>query len=146
MRKTKTGATRNDDSGKINFIHISACAERTFCEYMHSQRFTKDGGYRSADNWKRGMPFKWYKKSFLGHIQDIKMLLEGSKVFEDGKEVTLFEAMFGSRFNFDGMVHVLMKDYDFERKYTDGVVKEEFNKRLLAALKEEQEEREKESV
>lgn len=139
MRKTKTGATRNNDDGKINYVHSSVLVERVYCEYMHGNRFQSDGKMRDADNWKKGMPWKWYKKSFLGHIQDVKMLMEGNKVFEDGKEVTLFNAILGARFNLDGMIHTAMDGYECDRKFTDGKIKKEFNKRFASELKKEKE-------
>ena len=134
MRKTKTGAIRNNDKGKIDYVHISSIADRCFCEYMHAHMTQADGKIREADNWKKGMPFKWYKKSFLGHIQDVKMLMEGNNVMEDGKAIEIFEALMGAKFNMDGMIHTLMKGYKFDRKFTKGELKVEFNKRFFANL------------
>ena len=135
MRKTKTGGTRSDDEGKIDYVHCSALVERVHCEYMHGHRTKADGKMREADNWKKGMPWAWYRKSFLGHVQDIKMLMEGNKVFEDGKEVTFFDAVFGLKFNIDGLVHTTMKGYICDRKFTDGKIEREFNERFMRELK-----------
>lgn len=145
-RKTKTGANRDGDEGKINYVHVSAIATRVFCEYMHQNRIQSDGKLRAADNWKKGMPFSWYKKSFLGHLQDFKMLEEGNVVLENGKELTLFDTLMGAKFNFDGMIHVVMKGHKFDRKYTNGALKKEFNKRFTQELKKEKETKDKDSI
>ena len=128
MRKFKTKATRDSDDGKINYAHISAIADRMYCEYMHSNRIQKNGKLRAADNYKLGMPFKVFLKSFNGHLQDLKLLLEGVEVMEGKKQLTFFDAIMGIRFNLDGLMMETMRGKKLERKYTDGELKYEFNK------------------
>lgn len=79
VRTFETGATRDVDDGKLDFDgFFSHYALEKFAEYMHKNRFQKDGTVRSSDNWKKGIPrdvfrksawrhfFSWWKKHQLG--------------------------------------------------------------------------------
>jgi len=51
MRTFKTGATRNDDTGKLDFEgFLSPIALEKFAEYMHKNRIQADGNVRDSDN------------------------------------------------------------------------------------------------
>jgi hypothetical protein len=51
MRTFKTGATRNDDSNKLDFEgFLSPTALEHFAEYMNKNRVQADGNIRDSDN------------------------------------------------------------------------------------------------
>lgn len=136
MRKFKTGGTRSNDDGKIDYAHLSALADRIWCEYMHFHRLQEDGKLREPDNYKRGMPFHTYRKSFLGHLQDFKLLLEGVDVREKNVPKDFFDSLMGIRFNLQGMAIETMRGAIIDRKYTKGALRKEFNKRFKQKLNE----------
>lgn len=64
MRTFETGATRNDDEGKIDYLgHLSHRAVQRFGAYMHAHRRQADGSLRAADNFKAGIPIPSYMTS-----------------------------------------------------------------------------------
>lgn len=130
MRTFPKGGTRSDDDGKIDYAHLSALADRVWCEYMHEHRIQENGELREPDNYKKGLSLESYKKSLRGHMQDLNLILEGHKVFEKGKEVTPFDAIMAIRFNVQGVIIETMRDYKIDRKYTNGKMKADFNKRF----------------
>jgi len=134
MRQHPKGATRSNDEGKIDYAHISALADRVWCEYMHEHRIQEDGKLREPDNYKKGMPLKWNIKSFRGHFKDFELLLEGHKVTENGKEKDLFESILGMEFNLKGMIISTMTGAVIDRKYTNGKLKDDFNRRFKKLL------------
>lgn len=137
MRKTSTGGTRSNDEGKIDYRHLSAVYERMWCEYMHEHRIQEDGNLRDADNYKKGLEFEWYLKSLLGHIQDLKLLMEGVGVAENGKPKDFFEAVMAIAFNLQGLVIETMRGETIDRKFTNGDLKQLFIKNFYTKLNEE---------
>lgn len=71
MRTFPTGATRDDDTDKIDYDgHLSLSALAYYGAYMHRHRKQADGTMRAADNWKSGIPLDAYRKSLLRHTID----------------------------------------------------------------------------
>lgn len=63
-----TGATRNDDSERIDpegFLSPKVMAE--FFAYMHKNRFRSNGEIRASDNWQLGITQQAYAKSLSRH-------------------------------------------------------------------------------
>ena len=71
MRKFKTGATRNDDAGKLDFEgFLSPLVLERYAEYMNKHRHLEDGTLRASDNWQVGIPKESYMKSGWRHFFD----------------------------------------------------------------------------
>lgn len=69
MRKFATGATRDTDSGKLDFEgFLSPFAIERFAEYMNKNRRQADGAIRASDNWQKGIPLEAYMKSWHRHF------------------------------------------------------------------------------
>jgi hypothetical protein len=69
MRTFQTGATRDTDSGKLDYEgFLSPQALVAFAEYMHKNRIQSDGSLRSSDNWQKGIPQDEYIKSAWRHF------------------------------------------------------------------------------
>ncbi len=106
MRQFDTGATRNDDDGKLDFDgFLSPLALEAFARYMHQHRVQSDGKLRDADNWQKGMPVEQYRKSAWRHFFDVWRLSRGY----DADGVELVEALCAVLFNVQGMLHETLK-------------------------------------
>lgn len=112
MRKFDTGATRNDDVGKLDpeGFHEPTSME-AFQRYMHSHRKQSDGTIRASDNWQKGIPKEVYMKSMWRHFFDVWKIYRGHTVVspEDGHTVTLEEALCALWFNVQGMLFEHLK-------------------------------------
>lgn len=107
MRKFQTGATRNDDDGKLEpWGFTSAIVEKAFSEYMHDHR-TDGGELRASDNWKKGIPLETYWHSMSRHILDLRLIHEGAP--SEARTQDIIEALCGIKFNVDGMIYELKK-------------------------------------
>lgn len=107
MREFETGATRNDEEGKLDYEGFeSPVVEKLFAQYMHSHRMQADGTLRDSDNWQRGMPVNVYLKSLVRHVMDVRLHMRGR-----GDEATepLMNALCAARFNINGLL------YEFDR-------------------------------
>src|SRR5574341_1705584 len=69
MREFEGGATRDDDTNKLDFEgFLSPAALRAYAEYMHRHR-TTPLGTRASDNWQVGrIPLDVYMKSAWRHF------------------------------------------------------------------------------
>ena len=80
MREFKTGATRDNDTEKIDFEgFLNPLVLQAFGEYMHHHRKQADGKLRDSDNWQRGIEKSVYMKSLLRHVHDLWMEHRGYK-------------------------------------------------------------------
>ena len=69
VRTFETGATRDVDQSKLDFEgFLSPLVVKRFAEYMHKNRFLRDGSIRESDNWQKGMPLSVYMKSLWRHF------------------------------------------------------------------------------
>ena len=108
MRKFDSGATRDDDNGKLDYEgFLSPLALQRYAEYMHAHRRQADGEMRNSDNWQRGIPQDIYVKSMFRHFLDSWAIHRGYEVKDkkDGHIVTLHEALCGVIFNAFGIIH-----------------------------------------
>jgi len=68
VRTFSTGATRDVDDGKYDYeAFISPAVLKRYAEFMHSNRYQKDGTIRDGDNWAKGIPKSAYAKSLIRH-------------------------------------------------------------------------------
>lgn len=68
-RTFSTGATRNDDSTRIDPEgFFSPVVLEEFCNYMHKNRFRENGEIRASDNWQLGISQQAYAKSLWRHL------------------------------------------------------------------------------
>ena len=72
MREFNTGATRDNDSDKIDYEgFISPIALKRYAKYLHKHRIQADGKVRESDNWQKGIPTIAYMKSLLRHVVEM---------------------------------------------------------------------------
>lgn len=69
MRKFGSGATRDDETNKLDYEgFLSPIVLQRFARYMHQHRIQADGNLRDSDNWQKGMPRDAYMKSAWRHF------------------------------------------------------------------------------
>ena len=106
MRNFETGATRDNDEGKIHYKgFLSPLALRAFGQYMERHRVQADGSLRAPDNWKKGMPMECYEDSLFRHVMEFMLLLEC-----DGDPGDLDETAAAIFFNIQGWMHEREKE------------------------------------
>jgi len=72
IRTFSTGANRDVDNGKLDYEgFLSPTVLKRFSEYMHKNRFLRDGSMRDSDNWQKGIPLNVYMKSMMRHFMSI---------------------------------------------------------------------------
>jgi hypothetical protein len=70
-RTFATGATRDTDTGKLDFDgFLSGPVLVEFAKYMHENRKMRDGSLRDSDNWQKGIPREQYRKSAFRHFME----------------------------------------------------------------------------
>lgn len=112
IRTFASGATRNLDKNKLDFEgFLSPTALEAFAEYMHGHRQQKDGVFRDADNWQKGIPIEAYMKSMWRHFFDLWKKHRGLKATssEDGHDISITEALCSILFNVQGYLHEHLK-------------------------------------
>lgn len=106
MREFKTGATRNDDTNKIDYEgFLSPLVLERFGEYMNKHRIQADGELRASDNWQKGIPMDAYMKSGFRHFFDWWKEHRGLQSTEG-----LEEAICALIFNAQGYLHETLKN------------------------------------
>ena len=96
MRKFKSGALRDDDTTKPDFIEtVSWTAFRKFGEYMTGKKSRYGQG-----NFKKGIPVESYEQSLVRHLQKY---LENK--YEDGKQEVDEDHLSAMVFNIFGIIH-----------------------------------------
>lgn len=111
MREFDTGATRDDDSRKLDFEgFLSPTVLQAFGVYMNGHRW-QGGQLRDSDNWQKGIPLDAYMKSLLRHVLDLWLIhRNGEPIMRpDGELVGLQEALGGVMFNVQGYWHEHLK-------------------------------------
>ncbi len=113
-RRFETGATRDTDSGKLDFEgFLSPLVLERYAEYMHSHRTMADGSMRASDNWTKGIPLDVYMKSLWRHFFDL-WKIHREVPTKDALEVVLCAVLF----NVMGYLHETLK-----KKQTDAAGK-----------------------
>ena len=96
IRKFKTGAIRDNDTTKPDFIEtVSWTAFRKFGEYMTSKKSRYGAG-----NFKKGIPIESYEQSLVRHIQKY---LENK--YENGNQEKNEDHISAIVFNAFGILH-----------------------------------------
>lgn len=105
MRNFSTGATRNNEEGKLDYEGFLAPEVlEEFAKYMHSHRKQADKKLRSSDNWQCGIPKDVYMKSMYRHFMDMHFLHRGHErtCHETGEPLTKLEILSALMFNIMG--------------------------------------------
>lgn len=108
MRTFETGATRDDDTNKLDFEGFFAPSVlKRRAEYMNKHRVQADSGLRDSDNWQKGMTKETYMKSLFRHFMDLWLHHrgEGDEARED-----IEEALCAIMFNAEGYLFETLKD------------------------------------
>ena len=111
MRKFDTGATRDNDDGKLDFEgFLSPFALERFGQFMHAHRKQADGELRDSDNWQRGIPVEAYMKSLLRHVFALWKIHRGGKATDEkGQRCDQQDELCAIVFNAMGLLDVLVK-------------------------------------
>lgn len=105
-RVFSTGASRNNDAGKLDFEgFLSPLVIKSYAEYMNRNRHLEDGTVRDSDNWQKGIPKDAYMKSMYRHFFDVWSNHRGLPTHED--DITNLNALL---FNVMGMLHEKLKE------------------------------------
>lgn len=111
MRYFKSGATRDDDTEKLDYEgFLSPLVIERFAEYMQKHRKQKDGKYRTSDNWMKGLPKDAYIKSAFRHFMD--WWKEHRKLKTDEG---LEDALCAVLFNTQGYLYEILKEKNGKR-------------------------------
>lgn len=113
-RTFSTGATRDVADNKLDYEgFLSPAVLQRFAEYMHKNRFMKDGSVRDSDNWQKGIPLDAYMKSMFRHFMEVWCLHRGVEVVrpeeDDDWTPDLEDSLAGLLFNVQGMLHEVLK-------------------------------------
>lgn len=111
LRTFDTGANRNSSDGKYDYAGFNnPLVDLSYAKYMHQHRKLEDGTLRDSDNWQKGIPPPELLKSFLRHVEDVRLIMMGVEVIENGKKVTLEHALNGCKFNNNALILNEVKD------------------------------------
>lgn len=106
MRTFKTGATRNDDTNKLDFEgFLSPLVIERYAEYMNKNRKQDDGSIRDSDNWQLGIDLSAYMKSGWRHFFTWWKNHRQGKCDEDTLCAVIFNA--------SGYLHELLKNKNY---------------------------------
>lgn len=107
IRKFKTGATRDTDSGKLDYEgFFSPIVLQEFAAYMHRHRIQSDGKLRNSDSWQRGIPREEYMKSAWRHFMDWYLWHRGHE-----NRNGIIDALMGLLFNVMGYSYEILTNY-----------------------------------
>lgn len=100
MREFNGGATRDDDTGKLDFEgFLSPLVLLRFAQYMDKHRNTA-AGRRGSDNWQAGMSPEVYMKSLMRHLMDLWLIHRGES--DHAVEPDIEEVLCAIMFNVQG--------------------------------------------
>jgi hypothetical protein len=112
IRKFETGATRDADTDKLDYeAFFSPAVLRRRAEFMHKNRFQKDGSLRDGDNWKKGIPRREYVKSLWRHFWDV-----WGWSHDESPQEPIEDAICAAMFNLEGLLYGILKDKKGENK------------------------------
>ena len=111
MREFTTGATRNDDSARIDPEgFLSPLVIARFCEYMNAHRLQADGKIRESDNWQKGIPLPTYCKGMFRHFLHFWTRHRGYPVSDPKAAANIEEDLCAIIFNAQGYLHEILKE------------------------------------
>ncbi len=106
-RVFKTGASRNDDSEKLDMEAFnSPIVDRRYGEFMHKNRIQPNGEMRSGDNWQLGITRDAYMKSAVRHVTDWRLVHRG---YEPVDKTDIEEILCAVIFNASGYLFEILK-------------------------------------
>ena len=106
MRKFESGATRDADENKPNFIgFLSPEVLAAYGRYMLRHQKQADGQMRAADNWKKGIPRQAYMESMTRHLLEVWQLHQTRAESGLADEAGMDEALFALLFNVMGYAY-----------------------------------------
>jgi len=113
-RTFNTGATRDQDSAKLDFEgFISPLVLRAYAEYMHKCRLRNipaGDTIRASDNWQKGMPSESYAKSMIRHVVEAWLILDGFEARDEkGNVLDLEKVLCAIMFNVMGLLYERLK-------------------------------------
>lgn len=118
IRQFDSGATRDTDKGKPSYIKaLSPIVLQRYVEYIGKHRTQSDGSQRDWDNWKQGIPQDVYLDGLGRHEMAVWLLCHGFSAFDNHGPVTLEDSLCGIIFNTQGMLHELLKEQQYEKKF-----------------------------
>jgi len=110
VRTFESGATRDTDIGKLNYVKaLSPIVLQRYVQYIGQHRVQSDGTLRDWDNWKKGIDKQTYVESLDRHGMAVWLLHEGYPVFDNHGPVTLEDSLCGIIFNAMGYLHEVLK-------------------------------------
>lgn len=107
IRKFETGATRDTDSGKLEYEgFFSPLVLKRRAEYMHEHRRQADGSLRAPDNWQLGIPTAVYISSLIRHTVG-ELWVAWREGVRDGKAIE--DTLCAILFNAEGLLLEILK-------------------------------------
>lgn len=103
MRKFATGAFRDQDAQKLNYLgSLSPLALEGFVDFMRRHNIVDGKLKRDEGNWKKGFPKQSYMESKFRHF------METWKIHESYSDDEILDALYAEFFNIQGYIHVLL--------------------------------------
>ncbi len=110
MRKFDSGATRDDNMGKLDYEgFLSPIVLKRYAEYLNKHRVQSDGNLRDSDNWQGMFGEDHYKvciKSAFRHFMD--WWTEHRE--DSGSDTEIEEAICAVMFNAQAYLFKILKD------------------------------------
>ena len=118
IRRFKTGATRSDDTGRIDpEAALSPLVLNEYCEHIKAHRLQPDGSIRADDNWQKGFSFESCAKGLNRHHLHFWLRHRGFPVKDVKAEPNIKRDLCASIFNAQVYLHQLLKaEIEAERK------------------------------
>jgi hypothetical protein len=108
IREFSTGATRDNDVGKLDYEgFLSPLVIERYCQYLHKHRIQSDGKLRDSDNWQRGIEKDVYMKSAFRHFID---MWKGHRKVSFEAEVNIEDAICAVMFNCMGYLFEILRE------------------------------------
>lgn len=100
MREFDSGATRDDDTGKIDYEgFLSPLVLKRYAEYLQKHRVQADGKLRDSDNWQGLFGEEHYNvcmKSATRHFLDWWLEHRGHNLSKDGIQDAICAVIFNA--------------------------------------------------
>ncbi len=109
MRQFDTGATRNDDTNKLDpegFLNPQCLL--VYSQYMHKHRYQDDGSVRASDNWQKGIPKDSAMKSLLRHTLDLWLIHRGYMPGFSDQDALILDVLSAIAFNAFAYMHTVL--------------------------------------
>lgn len=111
IRTFDSGATRDTDEGKLNYIKaLSPTVLQKYVSYLDKHRIQPDGVKRDWNNWKQGIDRQTYIESLSRHVMAVWLLHDGYPAFDNRGSVTLEDSLCGVIFNAMGYLYEILKE------------------------------------